>query len=282
MRTRLVSIATPTTPLDGAFHEPEAGVPLRGGVLLFHGNTMNFYTGAPRFLPPTLTAMGYACLAFNRRGHDILSIRNSRAAEGAAFQTTAEGVEDNRLAAAWMAERGFQAPIVIGHSNGGFLAVRHVRDHLGTAALVLLSAHRGGAGETLHAGFSASGHLAAGHSAVLLAEARELVAEGRGDQLMLVPGWWYVISARSYVDRLTTMHAILDLAPEIAVPTLFLRGDGEPADAYPAEAYAGLAGGPCEAQVLPGCDHFYNGVEDLVCTRVADWLARTLGPGGAR
>ena len=55
-----------------------------------HGNTMNFYVGAPRFLPPALTALGFACLAFNRRGHDILSIRNSRAAEGAAFETTAE------------------------------------------------------------------------------------------------------------------------------------------------------------------------------------------------
>jgi hypothetical protein len=35
---------------------------------MFHGNTMNFYVGAPRFLPPALTAFGLACLAFNRRG----------------------------------------------------------------------------------------------------------------------------------------------------------------------------------------------------------------------
>jgi hypothetical protein len=56
--------------------------------MLFHGNTMNFYVGAPRFLPPVLTRLGLACLAFNRRGHDILTIRDSRAAEGAAFQLT--------------------------------------------------------------------------------------------------------------------------------------------------------------------------------------------------
>jgi hypothetical protein len=30
---------------------------------------MNFYVGAPRFLPPVLTRLGFACLAFNRRGH---------------------------------------------------------------------------------------------------------------------------------------------------------------------------------------------------------------------
>jgi len=85
VNTTLVSIPTDTIPLDGAWHEPDSGT-ARGAVLLFHGNTMNFYTGAPRFLPPVLTRLGYACLAFNRRGHDILAIRDSRAAEGAAFQ----------------------------------------------------------------------------------------------------------------------------------------------------------------------------------------------------
>ncbi len=75
MRTELVTIETETTPLDGAFYLPDDG-PVIGGVLLFHGNTMNFYVGAPRFLPPVLTALGFACLAFNRRGHDILGIRD--------------------------------------------------------------------------------------------------------------------------------------------------------------------------------------------------------------
>jgi hypothetical protein len=79
MRTGLISIATDTLPLDGAFYLPEAEP--SGAVTLFHGNTMNFYVGAPRFLPPVLTRLGFACLAFNRRGHDILSIRDSRAAE---------------------------------------------------------------------------------------------------------------------------------------------------------------------------------------------------------
>jgi len=272
MRTQLVSIPTDTIPLDGALHEPDG--PARGAVLLFHGNTMNFYTGAPRFLPPVLTAMGYACLAFNRRGHDILAIRNSRATEGAAFQTTAQGIADNRIAAEWMAARGFPAPVIIGHSNGGMLAVQHVHDHPETPALVLLSAHAGGNGAI----FSQirAGHLAQDRYESVLATARAMVAEGRGDELMLLPGWWYVISAASYVDRMTTMPAVLDLAPKIRTPTLYIRGDDENPDGYPAERFAELAGGPAEAQVLPNCDHFYNGCEDLVCDRVSTWLARTL------
>jgi hypothetical protein len=45
MRTELISIATDTLPLDGAFYLPE-GEP-SGAAMLLHGNTMNFYVGAP-------------------------------------------------------------------------------------------------------------------------------------------------------------------------------------------------------------------------------------------
>jgi hypothetical protein len=60
MHTELISIDTDTLPLDGAFHRPDGEV-TAGAVLLFHGNTMNFYVGAPRFLPPALTRLGLAC-----------------------------------------------------------------------------------------------------------------------------------------------------------------------------------------------------------------------------
>ena len=144
MHTELVSIETNTAqPLDGAWYEPEGGETV-GAVMLCHGNTMNFYVGAPRFLPPALTKLGFACLSFNRRGHDILSNRNSRAVEGAAFQTTGEAIEDNEFAASWLAKKGYSTPIIIGHSNGGFLGVQHVAQHPETPALILLSAHAGG------------------------------------------------------------------------------------------------------------------------------------------
>jgi pimeloyl-ACP methyl ester carboxylesterase len=63
---------------------------------------------------------------------------------GAAFQLTKEGIADNTYAACWLAERGFSRPVLIGHSNGGMLAVKHVADHAETPAMVLLSAHGGG------------------------------------------------------------------------------------------------------------------------------------------
>src|SRR2546430_6093427 len=108
MRAELVSIPTETTPLDGLCYEPEGKA--TGAALLFHGNTMNFYVGALRFLPSVLVKLGLACLAFNRRGHDILSTRASRVPEGGAFQLARERIEDNQLAARWLAAPGFPGP----------------------------------------------------------------------------------------------------------------------------------------------------------------------------
>jgi len=269
----LVSIPTPTTPLDGLYYEPEGGA-TAGGVLLFHGNTMNFYVGSLRFLPPALMKLGFACLAFNRRGHDILSVRNSRAAEGAAFQLTREGIEDNRIAAQWMASRGFHDPVVIGHSNGGMLGVRHVVDHPETRAFILLSAGRGGPTSVQSGG--TEGLLAGDRYEEVSAQARALIAAGRGKQLMLVPGWWYVITAESFIDRLTEVPDTIALAPKVKCPMLAIRGDKEDRDRYPAEEFQRHATAPCEVAIIAGSDHFYNGCENKVTEIVSSWLKKTL------
>jgi pimeloyl-ACP methyl ester carboxylesterase len=271
MRTQLVSIPTDTHPLEGALHEPD-GDP-KGAVLLFHGNTMNFYVGAPRFLPPALTKLGLACLAFNRRGHDILSTRNSRQAEGGAFQFTREALADNRTAREWMMKRGFPAPVPIGHSNGGMLGTQYVVDHPDTPALVLLSAGRGGRAT----GSGGRDALLAGDKLdELTAQAQAMVKAGRGRELMFTPGWWYVISAESFLDRIETVPDILANAPRVKCPVLAIRGDKEDPQRYPAEEYGRAAGGPCKVEVIPNCDHFYNGREDHVAGIVANWLAATL------
>lgn len=277
MRTDLITIATETTPLDGAFYTPDDGAG-QPGALILHGNTMNFYVGAPRFLPPALAAIGLASLAFNRRGHDILSIRDSFAAEGAAFQLTREGIDDNDTAAAWMKQRKFPAPVVIGHSNGGMLGVAHAYSHPETPALVLLSAHRGG--DSAYGAQAERGILAGGDVDAVLAKAQTLVANGRGRELMLVPGWWYAISAESLLDRMTQMPDILTLAPQISCPVLFIRGDREPTEVIPAEAFA-ARNRRCDLVVIGDCDHFYVGREKEVCDIVTEWLRSNL-PGRIR
>ena len=48
MYTELIRIPTATYPLDGLYYTPNG--PPKGGVLYFHGNQMNFYVCAARFL----------------------------------------------------------------------------------------------------------------------------------------------------------------------------------------------------------------------------------------
>ena len=272
MRTQLVNIQTDTIPIDGALHKPDGQA--KGAALYFHGNTMNFYTGAARFLAPALTKLGLAFFAFNRRGHDILTTRLSRVAEGGAFQTSAEAIADNRFAAQWLAARGFPNPVIMGHSNGGMLSTRHVVDHPNTPALVLLSAGRGGARQDTSGGSEKL--FAAGKLDELTKQARDLVAAGRGRELMFMPGWWYVISAESFLDRIVSVPDTIALAPLIKCPVLAIRGDKEDRDRYPAEELQAACGGPCEVNIVANCDHFYNDREEHVAGIVSAWLKKTL------
>ena len=275
MRTQLVTIQTDTHPMDGAFHEPdEREGETQAAALYFHGNTMNFYSGGARFLPPVLAKLGIAVLTFNRRGHDILTTRNSRAVEGGAFQTSAEAIADNRYAAQWLTARGFANPVIMGHSNGGMLSTRHVADHPHTPALVLLSAGRGGKQQDTSGGSEKL--FAAGKLDELTQKARDLVAAGKGRELMFMPGWWYVISAESFLDRIVSVPDTIALAPQIQCPVLAIRGDKEDRDRYPAEEFAAACGGPCEVNIVENCDHFYNAREAHVAALVSAWLAKTL------
>ncbi len=271
MRAELISIPTDTYPLDGLYYEPEGGASA-GAALLMHGNCMNFYTGPARFLPPMLTGLGYACLAYNRRGHDVVATLNSRQPVGGAFQLTREALADNHNAAEWLAARGFPDPIVIGHSNGGMLAVPHVIAHPNTRALVLMSAHAGG--RNLIPMAAKTGLFGAERHDEIAAHARELVATGRGHELILMPGWWYVVTAQTFVDYSDTIPDVLALAPQVRCPTLYIRGDKEPAHIYPAEEFAERSGGPCKVATVADCDHFYTGREDAVSERVGGWLQR--------
>jgi pimeloyl-ACP methyl ester carboxylesterase len=269
MKLELISIPTETHPLDGIFYTP-AGGEARQAAMFFHGNCHNFYMGPSRFMPETLVANGIACLAFNRRGHDMITSLAGRDIGGGAFQLAHEAHADNRHAAAWLRSRGFADPIVIGHSNGGVLATQYAAEHPGTPAVVMMSAHRGGRGIT--ARISEKGLFGRGELKELIATAERMMTEGRGGELMLLPGWWWVASAGSVVDYSINMPDILDNAGRMKMPVLVMRGDQEPADLYPADEFAARCPGRCDLRILPDCDHFYTGHETAVSVLVAEWL----------
>jgi len=94
---------------------------------------------------------------------------------------------------------------------------------------------------------------------------------------MLLPGWWYVTTAESFLD-MRDCPDILGLAPRIACPTLYIRGDKEPRELYPAEEFARRAKGAVTVEIVPDCDHFYVGREEEIAGRVSRWLGHVLKP----
>jgi pimeloyl-ACP methyl ester carboxylesterase len=279
VRIEQVTLPTETAPLEGLWFTPERRH-ARAAALIMHGNQGNFYVGPPRFLPPALARMGVASFAYNRRGHDILGTYRGRQAVGGALQLSNEAIADNRHAAEFVASRGFPCPVVIGHSNGGLLAAQHVAETGVAAALVLLSAAGGGLEAT--ESDSGRGLLLMDRHDELVATARQLADAGRTDELILIPGWWWVISPRSLLDRMATLPRLVELAASIRCPALFIKGAGESEVAYPARDFAAACLGSCDVVELEDCDHWYNGRDDEVAGIVSTWLSRALLSPGPR
>ena len=145
MRTELVTFHTADRfPLDGLVYTPDAGAADRAA-LLVHGKVMNFYTGPGRILPPHLAALGWSCLAMNRRGHDLGGIRNGRESYGGSWETFGDSQLDIAAGIAELRRRGFSKIVLVGHSFGGIAAAAYAADHPDeVAALALCSAGSGG------------------------------------------------------------------------------------------------------------------------------------------
>ena len=141
--------------------------------------------------------------------------------------------------------------------------------------MVLMSAHRGG--QQITNLMSEKGLFGRDRLPQVKAEAAKMVAEGRGGELMLLPGWWWVVSAECVLDYASNMPDTLQNARKIKTPVLYLCGDQEPPDLYPLEKFAQICTSPCETHILPNCDHFYTGHEVAVARLVTDWLVKTCG-----
>ena len=254
------------------------GTSPRGGArpgiaaLLVHGKARNFYTGPSRFLAPHIVGRGFAALAINRRGHDVIySKPGVREPAGAAYEVFGDSQNDILGAADWLAEQGYPRPALVGHSFGGVASAYFAAEHPDrVAALVLCSAAAGG---PTYLERVSKEWLAGDALPALLERARALHALGRGEELLLTPKWWWAISARSALEL--NVPALVESAARTRCPILAIRGSLEPVDAYPIER-VGLAAGPRATTQIVGGNHYYAGHEREVGELVGDWLAKTL------
>ena len=60
--------------------------------------------------------------------------------------------------------------------------------------------------------------------------AKEMISNGQGDELIQMPGWYWITTPKSIVDLATNLPHLIEEASRIKCPVLFIRGDQKPED----------------------------------------------------
>ncbi|MGH7926948.1 MAG: serine aminopeptidase domain-containing protein [Candidatus Binatia bacterium] len=189
------------------------------GVVLVHGVESYWYSAPTMFLGCNLAAAGYTVLGYN----GVHSGERFRTSE---FESAVDEVGD---AVAFMKARGFNNIFLVGHSLGMPIAEYYQGDDPNPAvkALGVYGPHidipavtkQSLLGPELYEKFAA--------------ECRELVAEGKGDEIKLLPfreGKVIITSAKtflSYRDAETSKAAVAGRIRRITVPLLIVYDAGD-------------------------------------------------------
>ncbi|MBM3503706.1 MAG: alpha/beta hydrolase [Alphaproteobacteria bacterium] len=275
--------------LDGLWY-PATGPrhPALDAVIMHHHVGGNFY--APDFYEMAvsrLTALGIVVVRVNNRGHDMVN-RKTRADGrfyylGAAFEQIDDCRRDWRAWNDVLASRGVQRLAVWGHSLGAMKSLYYASKEKDprVAAVVATSPPR-----FSHAQYRTDSEewpIFEQH----LAEARALVAAGKGDTLLQVsrPAS-IVITARNYVEKYGPPegHDYATMIPDIAVPVLLTLGGKEGLTNKPGSSRMSLYGARDYLRtleqrhphfrhvVVEGGDHWYVGVEGALADAVVGFF----------
>jgi pimeloyl-ACP methyl ester carboxylesterase len=269
--------------LDGAFFPPSGPSSLPVDALCFlHGTGGNFYSSSLfDDLREHLQAEGCGVLCVNTRGHDGVS--TAQTAQGGLRQGAAFEVADHcrHDVAAWMAWLGpHVGPRVglLGHSMGAVKCLYALAHEPQNAPLcvVAVSPPR----------LSYSWFCSSPEGPEFLKtfqRAEQLVADGQAAALVEVnlplP---MVITAGGFVEKYgpDERYNYLRFAAGVPCPTLITLGAVEAANnmafreaPQALEALAAMSEN-LTVEVVPGADHFYNGVRESLWSHLHAWLRR--------
>jgi len=264
--------------------------------LIVHGVAGNFYNSSLlSAISASLLNSGADVLRINTRGRDAIayfSIGASHSRCGAAYEMICDGIPD---IAAWVdaiQREGYDSINLLGHSLGAVKSLLYASESgqdtpAGThfkklSRLVLLSPPRLQS-ETLKNDVKYASAYAAN-----LAEAQELCNAGKPESLLTIrypqP---MIVSAATYMDKYgpASHYDYHFLLQRNFCPTLWVFGEHEvrgprssfrDADKVLSKAWESSAPKNQHLRVIPGGDHAYTGVRDLLCQSVIDWTQATV------
>jgi len=256
--------------------------------LHIHGMSGNFYEN--NFLDAMaekIVGAGYAFVPVNTRGHDFVADFVVPGSEekykriGDAFEKMEECEQDIKAAIDYLAGTGHTEIVLCGHSLGAVkVAYYMARTHDSRVQKLILMSPPDMVG------------LAEAESDFesRIRESQELIAAGRGDELLPGKIWdWYYLSANTYVNlssRDTPVDIFNVYAPEkpsalseVTVPILAFLGEKD--DALPGDKREGLeilkkkaTGTTMDTAVIEGAPHSYFGREAQMAQTIVDWLMK--------
>lgn len=269
-----------TAPIDSKLSTSDSPT----AALLLHGVAGNFYTSSTfEAVIPALQQLGLTTLSVNTRGHDSVfgaSLGNIRRRFGAAYEIVDECRQDIAAWIEFLASRGHERIVLIGHSLGAIKAVYcQAHDKLPrVAAVIAASPPR----------LSYSAFMNAEESSMFFesfSTADQMAKSGRGDDLFTSKfPFPLLITANAYLDKYgpAERYNILQFAADLPCPALFIYGSkelqhGGIAFAGLPEALMSLSGAERrQVAVIDGADHIYTGVGDELAESVARWLRTTV------
>lgn len=219
--TQLIEFQHNNHYVQGCLFKPEPSRSAQGGtaIVLVHGVESYWYSSPTLFLGGNLAAAGYTALGYNGV-HSGDSFRNST------FENAVAEVHD---AITFIKRRGFDKIILIGHSLGTPIVEYYQGDRPDPAvkAVVVYGPHIDIPAVTRESLLGIETYE------TFVARCRDLVDQGKGEQIKLLPfreGRVIITSAKtflSYRDVKTSKAAVANMIPRIKVPFLIVY---DPAD----------------------------------------------------
>jgi pimeloyl-ACP methyl ester carboxylesterase len=258
-----------------AIHPTQAREPY--SILWIHGNTGRFCDYPYIMIGRALAEKGYLFVSGNTRGHDIAASAWSDAkmnmvAVGSGWEKLEEAPLDISVWIEEIVKLGVKKVILAGHSQGAAKVTYYqaMRNDPRVEGIVLAS-------PDLH-----------GHWASVVDQARQLVAEGRNDELLpdIMKAPWYRLSAANVASRADVLNHTYTSdkgAPHIAAvrcPIFALFGTNHDVggqkelDILKSQA---INAASVETQLIEGADHGYIGREPAVAEAIAAWLKKLSG-----
>lgn len=265
--------------LHGAFLAPENSASPPGpvdAVLLNHGSTGSFYTGATIAMADDLRNQGYPCLSLNSNAHDTVWYnRSDTTYYGVGFEILDRSRLDIKAGIDHLAERGFRRIAILGHSMGAvrvcYYAAYEADERVAT--VIPVSPVR------LSYTYMMNSEDAEEFQGIIQ-RADELEAQGKAQELMTVK---YPIpqmfSAASYLDKHGPgeRYNLVTLAPKIKAPVFALSGSLEThsrlKDMAQDLATAAVNSPRAEYKIIEGGDHSLNNRREEAAAAVLGWLA---------